>query len=74
MESDEYIILDEQLKLINRPKCLMDFVKLTRLPFSELNFGLLSAEILSLDWSTISSIREFEFELRYSDEYEALHR
>lgn len=74
MESDEYIILDEQLKLINRPKCLMDFVKLTRLPFSELNFGLLSAEILSLDWSTISSTREFEFELRYSDEYEALDR
>lgn len=49
-ESDEYILLNEKLRVINRPKCLYEFMKATKLEYNELDFGLLSSDFLDIDW------------------------
>lgn len=74
--SDEYIILNEQLAVLNRPESLGELVRCAKLHYNELNFGLLSQDFVDLDWSALHrrSSNQIDFELRCNDEYKVLHK
>lgn len=74
--SSEYIVLDEDLRMINRPGCLSEIMKVSKLGSKQLHFGLLAAELVDLDWSLIprNATTPIEFDLSCPDSYEELLR